>query len=150
MTTTLTDHQKMFIGNGIPRSDARRLIGFLAMPIRGSVPLSRFTKAADIIAVVDRDGEKAMETRRIPAELREGATLEVLSGGSRWGAYGLVSQWERRATDWHMVGAYRKKMGGGPDTGKLKTTPEQDWHVSTVDARTAYAIRARFSGDRDD
>lgn len=149
MTTTLTDHQKMFMGNGIPKSNARRLVGYLASPLKGTVPLSRFTKAADIIAVVDRDGEKAMERLGVPAELREGATLEVLSGGSRWGAYGVVSRWERRAADWFMVEAYRKKMGGGPDIGKLKTTPDQDWHVSTIAARTAYAIRARFSGDRD-
>lgn len=150
MTTTLTAHQKMFMRNGIPSSASGRLIGFLASPNKRSVPLSRFAKAADILAVVQRVGEGGLESLGIPAELREGAKLEVWSGGSRWGAFGVISRWERRADDWHMVEAFAKKMGGGPDIGKFHPTPAQSTYRSDQASRAAYAIRARFSGDRDD
>ncbi|WP_425624889.1 hypothetical protein [Agrobacterium radiobacter] len=150
MTTALTAHQMMFMGDGIPRSAAGRLIGFLASPIKRSVPLSRFTTAADILAVVDREGEGGLENLGVPPELREGATLEVWSGGSKWGSLGVISHWERRADDWFFVRAETKKMGGGPDIGKLVPTRMQATYRADEASRRAYAIRARWSGDRDD
>lgn len=153
MTTTLTSHQMMFMGNGIPSSVPSRLVGYLGSPIKRSVPLSRYTDAAEILEVVQRVGEGGLENLGVPPELREGATLEVWSGGSRSGGNGVISHWERRADDWYLVNTKTVKMinrKSSPGCGKLVPTPMQATYRADEASRKGYAIRARWSGDRDD
>jgi hypothetical protein len=153
MTTALTAHQKLFWFDGIPSKAPRRLMGFLGSPIKGSVPLSRHANASAIIGVVEKDGEGGLENLGVPPELRKGATLEVWSGGTRSGGTGVITHWERRTDDWYLVSTKTAKMftkDSNTAVGKLTPTPEQITYRSDEASRRGYAIRARWSGDRDD
>jgi hypothetical protein len=151
--TELTAHQKLFWLDGIPSKAPGRLIGFLASPRKKKAPLSRFTTATEILDVVEQKGECGLEHLGIPPELRAGATLEVWSGGTRSGGTGVVSHWERRSDDWYLVTTETAKMfsnKSGLGCGKLVPTPMQATYKVDEASRRGYAIRARWSGDRDD
>lgn len=154
MTAALTTHQQMIMAR-VPTMSKPPIINAFLGTIRGGSRREVFPTAADHINVIRRDGEEALEGFGIPVELRAGATLETWCGGPKyrradWETYGVVAHWKRTESDWVLVSAERRKMGGGRDKGWLTLTPEQTTFRSDQASREAYAIRARWSGDRDD
>ncbi|MGH0214453.1 hypothetical protein NKY66_11115 [Sinorhizobium meliloti] len=153
--TTCSIHQQMILAELAKQSTQPRVAAFITS-IRGQSPADKSSDPASILAVVNRDGEDQLERKGIAPEDRAGAILEVWSGGprSKWAtrpSYGAITFWKRTEDRWVMTGGRRQRMmGSGPDSGKLTLTPKQDALRYNQAALAAYAIRARFSGDRDD
>ncbi len=154
MTAALTIHQQMIMARRVTNLKPETISAYLGS-LRGGSAWDKFPKAADHIDVIERDGEAELYRLGIPAELRAGARLETRCGGPKWHradwvSYGVIAHWKRTDTDWILVSAERRKLGGGRDKGWLTVTPEQNAFRFNHAAIEAYAIRARFSGDRDD
>ncbi|WP_429819160.1 hypothetical protein [Ensifer sp. B1-9] len=153
--TAYTTHQQMILAELGKQSTQPRVAAFLSS-IRGQSPADKFSDPASLLAVVSRDGEEQLESKGIAPEDRAGAILEIWSGGprSKWAtqpSYGAITYWKRTEDRWILTGGRRQKMlGSSRICGKLTLTTEQEALRYNKAAITAYAIRARFSGDRDD
>ncbi|MBA1343893.1 hypothetical protein [Rhizobium sp. WYCCWR 11146] len=151
MTELNLAQQMLMAKKGVSTSDRAKINAYLST-LRGRSPYDTFPKAADHLAVIDRDGEGAMERMGIPTALRVGAILETRCGGGGYmGSFGVLAIWRRTEIDWQLVSAERQRFFGrrNGETGFLTLTPEQLEFRNDRAARKAYADHVRRFGEND-